>query len=69
MSPTTGAEMVVMRRRMAAARMKMVPRWWRGDVRAILGGGGGIWLIGWIGWERGGFLAGGGGCKVLLSLG
>lgn len=35
MSPMTGAEMVVTRRRMAARRRKMVPTWWKGDVRAI----------------------------------
>ena len=35
MSPMTGAEMVVMRRRTAARRRKRVPTWWRGDVRAI----------------------------------
>ena len=36
MSPMTGAEMVVMSRRMAAMRRKMTPIQWRGDVRAIV---------------------------------
>lgn len=34
----TGAEMVVMRRRTAAMKMKMTPIQWNGDVRAIFVG-------------------------------
>jgi hypothetical protein len=35
-SPTTGAEMVVMRRRIAEANSRKVPRWWNIPVLAIL---------------------------------
>lgn len=36
MSRTTGAEMVVMRRRMKAMKRKMTPSQWRGDVWAMV---------------------------------
>lgn len=38
MSLMTGAEMVVMRSRMAAAKMRNVPTWWKSPVAAIAKG-------------------------------
>jgi len=36
MSPMTGAEIVVMRRRIAATKRRKVPIWWKKPVFAIL---------------------------------